>query len=377
MEKDPKRRYADAAALCHDLDRYTRSGWVSARGVGPLGRVVRRAERHPVPWAIGTLLAVIAMASLAWAARDRFLAERDARQAERFARPFDRDRVAAPPSRNAASAFDRRRAYPPRCGARPAGRRRGRGAATGAGGGRARFGARRLGSGAPGTRRQPPGGRAGSRFRRPGRFPGARPGDPRAGAARARGARPPRRSRGAGSRAGTLAERSPGAGVAAARGGHERRWRGRWCAYHGPRPRGPLARSRRGGRAAGRGRPGRSAVDDRGRCHPGRRCPPGGIGRAQRGPHDESARGARAGRCGAPRRARAGTERARASRAPVLLPSDAGDGRSRGPSSSGGLGSELRPCRGGLQGLRRRSCPRRACRQRGWSRSAGVVPSSA
>lgn len=86
LEKDPRRRYRDAGALCRDLDRHLSAGTVSARGVGRLGRLVRRVERHPLPWALGAALLLLLLASAGWTLRNRFVAQQQTRDAERFAR---------------------------------------------------------------------------------------------------------------------------------------------------------------------------------------------------------------------------------------------------------------------------------------------------
>ncbi|MCB1058395.1 MAG: serine/threonine protein kinase, partial [Acidobacteria bacterium] len=86
LEKDPRRRYPDAAALGRELDRFLEARTVSARGVGGLGRWLRRVERHPVPWAVGAILVLVAASFLALAVRNRLVAERQTSEAERFAR---------------------------------------------------------------------------------------------------------------------------------------------------------------------------------------------------------------------------------------------------------------------------------------------------
>lgn len=86
MEKDPRRRYVDAAALCRDLDNFLRADVVSAREVGRLGRLVRRIERQPGPWLVGLALGLVAIGSLTWSLRESLSTARQARQAERFAR---------------------------------------------------------------------------------------------------------------------------------------------------------------------------------------------------------------------------------------------------------------------------------------------------
>ena len=47
LEKDPRRRYADAAALADDLRRFLEGRPIAARPVGPLGRLWRWRRRNP------------------------------------------------------------------------------------------------------------------------------------------------------------------------------------------------------------------------------------------------------------------------------------------------------------------------------------------
>jgi serine/threonine protein kinase/tetratricopeptide (TPR) repeat protein len=56
LEKEPHRRYASAAALADDLERWLRGEPVRARRVGPLGRAWRWCRRNPV---IATLLLAV------------------------------------------------------------------------------------------------------------------------------------------------------------------------------------------------------------------------------------------------------------------------------------------------------------------------------
>jgi hypothetical protein len=67
LEKDPVRRYPDAAAFADDLDRHLAGEPVLARPAGPLGRLWRRAARHPrVLVLILAALSALAAAGLAW-----------------------------------------------------------------------------------------------------------------------------------------------------------------------------------------------------------------------------------------------------------------------------------------------------------------------
>jgi tetratricopeptide (TPR) repeat protein/tRNA A-37 threonylcarbamoyl transferase component Bud32 len=64
LEKDPKRRYASAAALAEDLHRFQRNEPILARPVGPLERTLRWALRNPTGAAlVATALALIGLAS--------------------------------------------------------------------------------------------------------------------------------------------------------------------------------------------------------------------------------------------------------------------------------------------------------------------------
>ncbi len=86
MEKDPKRRYPDAGALGRDLQRYLDGSATAARGVGILGRWVRRAERSPRLFLAGLLLLLLALGSSIWGVTGQLIAQRQTRDAEIFAR---------------------------------------------------------------------------------------------------------------------------------------------------------------------------------------------------------------------------------------------------------------------------------------------------
>jgi WD40 repeat protein len=64
LEKDPKKRYASAAALAEDLRRFGAGEPVAARPVGGVGRSVRWARRRPAMVALLALVAVAAAAGL-------------------------------------------------------------------------------------------------------------------------------------------------------------------------------------------------------------------------------------------------------------------------------------------------------------------------
>jgi tetratricopeptide (TPR) repeat protein len=62
LEKEPTRRYPSAAALAADLRRYLAGESILARPVGVVGRIIKRARRHP---AITVLLVTIVITVLA------------------------------------------------------------------------------------------------------------------------------------------------------------------------------------------------------------------------------------------------------------------------------------------------------------------------
>jgi serine/threonine-protein kinase len=71
LAKEPRRRYASAAALAEDLGRFGRGEPVAARPVGPVGRAAKWARRRPAVaalWLGGGLVAVgVVAAALSWA----------------------------------------------------------------------------------------------------------------------------------------------------------------------------------------------------------------------------------------------------------------------------------------------------------------------
>ena len=64
LEKKPARRYRSAAELADDLRRFASGDPVCASGVGPTGRLLRRAGRRPGLYAGAALLLVVALGSL-------------------------------------------------------------------------------------------------------------------------------------------------------------------------------------------------------------------------------------------------------------------------------------------------------------------------
>lgn len=62
LEKSPRRRYPDAAAFADDLDRFLEGIPVLARPVGRIGRLTRRARRHPLA-SLSTAAALLLAAS--------------------------------------------------------------------------------------------------------------------------------------------------------------------------------------------------------------------------------------------------------------------------------------------------------------------------
>ena len=65
LHKEPKRRYASAAALAEDLRRFGRGEPIAARPVGRLERTVRWARRRPMAAAFSGVLALASLLALA------------------------------------------------------------------------------------------------------------------------------------------------------------------------------------------------------------------------------------------------------------------------------------------------------------------------
>jgi serine/threonine-protein kinase len=95
LEKDPARRYASAADLADELDRYLAGEPIQARPVGPVGRLQRWCRRQPV------LAALAATIILSWALASALVtwqwlqAEENARTAEANYQEADRQRQKA------------------------------------------------------------------------------------------------------------------------------------------------------------------------------------------------------------------------------------------------------------------------------------------
>jgi WD40 repeat protein len=96
LEKDPGRRYASAAELADDLDRFLRGEPIAARPVGSLWRGLRWARRHPAAVALVALatilLLVVAVGGVVVAERER--GRRGAEESAREAAVADRDEKA-------------------------------------------------------------------------------------------------------------------------------------------------------------------------------------------------------------------------------------------------------------------------------------------
>ncbi|MDB5310160.1 MAG: serine/threonine protein kinase [Gemmataceae bacterium] len=81
LRKEPRLRYAGAAALADDLARFLRGDAIAARPEGPLARWIRRVRRRPALAAalmVSALLAVVLVGGGAWTLSDRAAAKRAA-----------------------------------------------------------------------------------------------------------------------------------------------------------------------------------------------------------------------------------------------------------------------------------------------------------
>ena len=77
LEKEPRRRYASAAELADDLERFLAFEPVRARPVGGIGRALRRARRNPVAAASVATAALVAASALGLFAGLAISRERD------------------------------------------------------------------------------------------------------------------------------------------------------------------------------------------------------------------------------------------------------------------------------------------------------------
>jgi serine/threonine-protein kinase len=100
LNKEPSRRYTNAQALADDLRRFLRGEPIVARPLGPLGRLARRARRHPVSVtlvAVGLMLVLGASAGLLWIDHQRVVnakaVEEDLRDMVRFGDALDLDKA--------------------------------------------------------------------------------------------------------------------------------------------------------------------------------------------------------------------------------------------------------------------------------------------
>jgi WD40 repeat protein/serine/threonine protein kinase len=85
LEKDPRRRYASAAALAEDLARFHEGRPVRARPLGPFGRAWRWCRRNPASAALMTALALVIVAGFSIVLWQMHVAQTSASD-EKFAR---------------------------------------------------------------------------------------------------------------------------------------------------------------------------------------------------------------------------------------------------------------------------------------------------
>jgi serine/threonine-protein kinase len=64
LRKEPQDRYASAAALADDLDRYVRGDSIAARPEGIMMRSLRRIARHPMQYAVSAAVAILVIVLL-------------------------------------------------------------------------------------------------------------------------------------------------------------------------------------------------------------------------------------------------------------------------------------------------------------------------
>jgi len=68
LQRDPIDRYQDLDALATDLERFAAGRRVVVRLPGIIGRIHRRARRHPLPWTLGAALILVGLGFLGYAA---------------------------------------------------------------------------------------------------------------------------------------------------------------------------------------------------------------------------------------------------------------------------------------------------------------------
>jgi Leucine-rich repeat (LRR) protein len=68
LQRDPVDRYPDMDALAADLETFAAGGRVRVRLPGFIGRIHRRARRHPLPWTLGAAVILLGLGFLGYAA---------------------------------------------------------------------------------------------------------------------------------------------------------------------------------------------------------------------------------------------------------------------------------------------------------------------
>jgi Leucine-rich repeat (LRR) protein len=68
LQRDPVDRYPDMDALAADLETFAAGGRVRVRLPGFIGRIHRRARRHPLPWTLGAAIILLGLGFLGYAA---------------------------------------------------------------------------------------------------------------------------------------------------------------------------------------------------------------------------------------------------------------------------------------------------------------------
>lgn len=84
LEKDPRLRYRSARALADDLRRYLDGDAVSARPTGPVGRLAKRARKHPRLAAAFATMTVLMLALAAWSGYGSWRTARQTALAQRL-----------------------------------------------------------------------------------------------------------------------------------------------------------------------------------------------------------------------------------------------------------------------------------------------------